>query len=92
MNEKRIIWAVVTGTGLLVGWRTVRTGNDPVPQLAGIGATGVILLLTAEVAPKLASAIAVLVGISFTFGWVPTQQVYPVDTGGGGGATVDRPI
>lgn len=84
MSEKRIIWTVVGGASLLVGWRTIRTGSDPIPQLVGIGAAGIMLLFTAEIAPKLASGLAVLLGISLAYNWdkLPTVAQKPLGLGG----------
>lgn len=70
MNKsKRAIWVVIGGGSVLVGWRALRRGVDPIPQWAGLGAAGVILLFLAEPAPKLASGFAILVGISLAMNW-----------------------
>lgn len=69
MNPKRTVWTVVFGAGALVGYRALKTGGDPIPQLAGIGAAGVILLFLAEPAPQLAAGFAVLLGISLALNW-----------------------
>lgn len=70
MNKsKRTIWVVIGGSGVLVGWRALRHGVDPIPQWAGLGAAGVILLFLAEPAPKLASGFATLLGISLALNW-----------------------
>lgn len=84
MNEKRVIWTVVAGTAMLTVWRAVRTTTDPTPQLAGIGATGVMLLFMAEVAPKLASGFAVLFGLAYALAWEPTEiETEPVGDSAG---------
>lgn len=84
MSDKRIIWSVIGGTSILVGWRTIRSGNDPIPQLVGIGGAGLMLLFAAEIAPKLASGLAVLLGISFALSWekLPTIAERPLGSGG----------
>jgi len=91
MSEKRIVWTVIGGASILVGWRTIRTGGDPIPQLAGIGAAGIMLLFTAEIAPKFASGLAVLLGISLAYNWdkLPTLAEKPL--GGGGTLTGTSP-
>lgn len=84
MDEKRVIWVVIAGTALLTGWKAIRTKSDPIPQLAGIGATGVILLFMAEAAPKLASSFAVLFGVAYAYGYEPSGPIpdqYNVGTG-----------
>ena len=81
MSEKRTIWAVIGGAAVLTGYRTLRTGSDPIPQLAGIGAAGVMLLFVAEITPKFASGLAVLMGVAFAYSWQPTEQKAP-GTGG----------
>lgn len=73
MNETRLIWTVIIGAAGLTVYRSIRETNDPIPQLAGIGATGAMLLLMAEVQPKLASSFAVLIGIVFALNWEQTK-------------------
>lgn len=99
MKEKQTVWIVIFGAGALVGYRALREGNDPIPQLAGIGTAGVILLMLAGPAPKLASGMAVLMGISFVFGYTDTERIrgggrrtnpsndVPAVGGGGSGGT-----
>lgn len=81
MNPKRTVWVVIAGSGILVGYRALKTGSDPIPQLAGIGAAGLILLFGAEIAPKLASGLAVLLGISLALNWDNPNLTSP-GTGG----------
>lgn len=69
MNPKRTIWTVVFGASLLVGYRAFRTGTDPIPQLAGVGTAGIMLLFLAEPAPKLASGFAVLMALTLALNW-----------------------
>jgi hypothetical protein len=69
MNPTRTIWAVIFGAGLLTGYRALRTGSDPIPQWAGIGAAGIMLLFLAEVSPKLASGFSVLLAISLALNY-----------------------
>lgn len=80
MDPKQTVWTMIGGTSLLVGYRALRDGVDPIPQLAGIGATGIILLFVAEAAPKLAAGFAVLVGITFALNW----DITPARVSGGG--------
>jgi len=84
MSEKRIIWTVIGGAAILVGWRSIRTASDPIPQLAGVGAAGIMLLFTAEIAPKLGSGLAVLMGIALALNWeqLPTVKEKPLGSGG----------
>lgn len=79
MDPKRTVWTVIFGAGLLVGYRSLKEGNDPIPQLAGIGATGVILLFLAEPLPKVASGFAVLMGVALALNWDQTSRI----SGGG---------
>lgn len=73
MKEKRLIWMMVLGTSGLTVWRSLRTKTDPIPQLAGIGAAGVMLLFASEINPKIASGFAVLMSLAFALAWEPTQ-------------------
>lgn len=84
MSDKRIIWTVVFGASALTGWRFLRTGADPIPQLVGIGAAGIMLLVTAEFAPKLGSGLAALMGVAFALNWqtLPTTTAQPIGQGG----------
>lgn len=99
MSDKRIIWTVIFGASALTAWRFIRQGSDPIPQLAGITGAGIMLLVASEVAPKLASSMAVLMGIALALNWkqLPTTQTQrlgqggpfsgtaPTGSGGGGG-------
>ena len=80
MDDKRIIWTVLFGAAALTGWRHIRTGSDPIPQLAGIGATGIMLLITAEFAPKLGSGFAILLAITLALNWdtLPSTKQQPL--------------
>lgn len=84
MKSKRAIWIVIVGGGLLVGWRSLKEGVDPIPQWAGLGAAGTILLFLAEPAPKLASGFAVLIGISMALNW---DYGLPKTSGAGSGSS-----
>lgn len=81
MNPTRTIWVVIGGAGLLTGWRAIRTGTDPIPQWAGIGAAGVMLLFLAEFAPKFASGFSVLLGITFALNYQPIAAGTSAGTG-----------
>lgn len=92
-DPKRVIWLTVLGTAGLTVWNAVRNQYDPIPRLAGIGATGLFLLVGAEVAPKLAGAFAVLFGIAYALNY---QEMKPIPApnpvlGGGGGFTPAPP-
>lgn len=67
MTPTRTIWTVIAGTSLITGYRALRDGHDPIPQIAAIGTAGVILLFVAGPLPKVASGLSVLIGISFVF-------------------------
>lgn len=87
MSETRIIWLAIAGTSGLTVWRAIRTQTDPIPQLAGIGVTGVFLLMIAELQPKLASGFAMLFGIAYALNWdqlpalpdTVAEQIDPAD-------------
>jgi hypothetical protein len=72
VSDKRLILTVGTGLALLIGWRALRTGTDPIPQLAGTGAVTLALLFAAEAAPKLASGFAVLLAVAFALNYQQT--------------------
>jgi hypothetical protein len=75
MTPKRTIWVVVFGAGMLTGYRALKTGTDPIPQLAGIGAAGIILLFLAEPAPQLASGFAVLLAITLALNQPTPERI-----------------
>lgn len=79
VNPKRTIWTVIFGASMLTGYRALTTQSDPIPQLAGIGAAGIMLLFLAEPAPKLASGFAVLMAITLALNW----DIQPRIRGGG---------
>jgi hypothetical protein len=74
VNGKRTVWVVVGGASLLTGYRAITRGFDPIPQLAGIGASGVILLFLAEPFPKFAASIAVMLGATLALNWDFAEQ------------------
>jgi hypothetical protein len=79
MDGKQTVWVVVGATSILTGYRALTTGFDPIPQLAGIGASGVILLFLAEPAPKFAASLAVLMGLTLVLNWETADRI----SGGG---------
>jgi len=93
MSDKRVIWTVIFGASALTAWRFMREGSDPIPQLAGITGAGIMLLVTAEVAPKLASSLSVLLGISLALNWktLPTTKAQPLGKGGPFTGTAETP-
>lgn len=74
MNPTRLIWTVIVGTSGLTVYRAIREKSDPIPQLAGIGTTGAILLLLGEIQPKFAASFAVLLAIVFAVNWDQTPM------------------
>lgn len=67
MNGKRIVWASIIGLSVLAGFQWIRDGKDPLPQLAGTGAAGFLLLMLAEAgdgAERIAGAFAVLAALT----------------------------
>ncbi len=92
MSEKRLIWTVIFGAAILTGYRALKAGDtDPIQQLAGIGAAGVMLLFLAEVAPKFASSFAVLLALTFALNYRPAPTYRPLNTGANGGGSL-RPL
>lgn len=77
MDGKKTVWVVVGATSLLVGYRALSEHYDPIPQLAGIGATGVILLFVAEPFPKFAASLAVLMGLTLALNWDSIDRIVP---------------
>lgn len=77
MDGKQTVWAVIGGASLLVGYRALNEGYDPIPQLAGIGASGVILLFMADPFPKLASSFAILMGLTLALNWDNIGRLVP---------------
>ena len=80
MDSKKTVWSVIGAAGLLVGYRAIKDGYDPIPQWAGIGATGVILLFLAEPLPKFAASLAVLMGLTLVLNYDNLPTTLPTRT------------
>lgn len=75
----KTVWVVIGGATILVGYRALTDGYDPIPQLAGLGAAGVILLFLADPFPKFAGSLATLLGVSLVLNWDNISRIQPTN-------------
>ena len=76
----RTVWTVLGAVSILVGYRAVTDGYDPIPQLAGIGASGIVLLFLADPFPKFAGSLAMLLAVSLALNWDNIPRLQAVTT------------